>query len=169
MNFAEVVFQFYPIDTLRQHLSKSEDLGESDIIFQDAVATLLSLSGCSVVTLGKKGYETLRARKTRYELGSVDLIAYYREKDRLCLIDCTSAVVDDSKIRRLQQTVREVSTKEERICSRVFGLIPSSRDCPDIKYQYYEDIHIVDRVDLEKILEFIDKGKLEDARRKFFF
>jgi hypothetical protein len=179
MNFAETVFKFYPKEAFKQHLLDPYSFKDADDVFQEAVARLLSLSGCSVVVLGKKEYESgvdpkkkrydVLRTNTGYEHGSVDLIAHHEERDKLCLIDCTTKVVDEPKIRRLQQTIKELSSEEERSCSRVFGLIPSPRDCSDIKRHYWEDIHIIDKSDLERILDLIIEGKVEDARGRFFF
>jgi hypothetical protein len=180
MSFAETVFKFYPSEVFKQHLSDPYSFTEVDSVFQDAAATLLSLSGCSVVILGKKEYverATPKKKKlydvlrtsTGYEHGSVDLIAYYKEKEKLGLVDCTTRIPDDSKIRNLQQIVNQLSSKEERNYSKVFGIIPSPRDCSDIKHTYFDDIHIIDKSSLERILNFIVEGKTEDARKEFFF
>ncbi|MGO8805319.1 MAG: hypothetical protein ACLQO7_01765 [Candidatus Bathyarchaeia archaeon] len=128
---------------------------------------MLSLSGCSVITLVRK-YEYAQ-HKTAFRLGSADLIAYYSERGKLCFVDCTTAIPDENKVRLLQTTIGNLSSEEERKKSKVFGLIPSPRDCSDIKSHYFEDIFIIDKTDLEWILNSLREGKIEEARRKFYF
>ena len=171
LDFAETFFKFLPKDSLKQRLLSPENFNSkynsADVVFQDAIAILLSLSGCSVIPLGKK-YEYAYTQ-TNYRLGSCDLIAYFPERSKLCLVDCTTSIPDENKVRLLQNTINNLSSKEDRSNSKVFGLIPSPRDCSDIKAHYFEDVYILDKTDLDWALNYLTEGKIQDARRKFFF
>jgi hypothetical protein len=169
MNFTEVLFQFYPRDSLESDLLKPKVGKDYVNVFQEAVATLLSLIGCSVVVLGKKKRGKKKLEIVRWEsqaeVGSADIIAF-RENNKLFLIDCTTGAVDDSKIRKLQQTVNYLSSEEDREHSRIIGLIFSSQDCKDIRRNYYEDINIIDASRITTIFDMMLKGDNENAREE---
>lgn len=175
------MFQYYPIDAFKLHLLNPEQFSKSEMVFQDTVASLLSLTGQSVINLGKKEYRKFGEKKQNkaklydsidmgeYHFASIDLIAY-RENEKLFLVDCTIGIVDDSKIKWLKQTVLHFASKEELNWGKVVGLIISPRDCSDTKQEgAISDINIVDKKGLEIILSLIEKQEFEEARKRLLF
>jgi len=53
-SFSQAVFEFYPLKDFKEHLFNPERFKNPDVVFQDAVVTLLSLAGFSVIIFGKK-------------------------------------------------------------------------------------------------------------------
>jgi hypothetical protein len=171
VNLVDTFFKFYPIDEFRKCLLSPEKFSNPDVIFQDCIASMLSLSGFSVIILGKKGHEKAMVKtteKTPFEVGSADLLAYDNKK-KLCFIDCTIRIPDESKIRKLQTTISNLSSKDDINKSKVFGLVPSSKNCADIRSKHFDDVFILERNDLEWIMKYLSEGKIDDARRKFWF
>jgi len=167
MNLAEVVFRFYPYEVLKKHLLEPEQFEKSDYVFQDAVATLLALSGCSTVVLGKKEFAKSGEKKQRldviqlpsgHEAGSADIIISMR--DKLFVIDCCTHVIDESKIRKLQQTIHKVASEGDLKHSKVGGLIFSPQEC-EVRKHFFEDVYIKDRTSLTNLLKLVSDGEIE--------
>lgn len=164
--FSKTLLRFCPLEKLEQHLLNPEQCTEKpkktpDKIFERAVSWLLSLAGFSVISLGKQ-YEKL-TEPTKYEIGSVDIIAY-RENKYLLLVDCDTKIPDDKKIGSLlsmKEYFRFIQDEHKE--PTINPVIFSPRDCEELMGKYKE-ITIVDRSRIKWLLENAMLGKLEEIR-----
>ena len=165
--FAKVLTSFCPFEKYKMHLFSPEESSKpkpSDV-FEDATAWLLSLIGYSVIQL--RGYEILRATKTKYQKGSVDMIAY-RENEDLLLVDCDTSVPDEKKIQSMKRITKEFSgLQDQQDSPRILSLIISPRDCGTLATEMLSSslsFRIVGRHKLEKIFEEAMTGNSKEAR-----
>ena len=158
--FAKSLFKFCSLDIFRECLLNPEQSKKPADDFEDAVAWLLALIGLSVAQLRR--FEKLRIPATKYEVGSIDMIAY-RENEWILLIDCDTKIPDEKKIRSMmavKEHFRFIQDEYRRpyIVSAIF----SPKDCTGISVDR-QHVKIVDRHQIKHIFEEAMKGNLEEA------
>lgn len=164
--FAKTLLRFCSLEKIGQHLLNPEQCAEKqkmtpDKIFERAVSWLLSLAGFSVISLGKQ-YEKL-IEPTKYEIGSVDIIAY-RENEYLLLVDCDTKIPDEKKIGSLLNMKGYFSFIQDKHKEpRINPVIFSPRYCKELMGKYKE-ITIVDQSRIKWLLENVMLGKVEEIR-----
>ena len=159
--FAKTLFSFCSFDLFKKRLLEPEQFRKASKEFENAVAWLLSIIGFSVAPLGR--FEKLRIPETKFEVGSIDMIAH-RENECVLLVDCDTKIPDEKKIRSmmaLKDHFKFIPDKHRRpyIISAIF----SPKDCTGISVDR-NVVKIVDRYQIEQIFEEAMKGNLEKAR-----
>lgn len=165
---AKTLFSFCSMNEFRERLLHPEKHKNPSIVFENAVAWLLSLIGLSVLQLGKK-FEKLRVYETKFERGSVDMIAY-KESEYLVLVDCDTAIPDEKKVRSmtaLKQYFESLQTAqgEPRICP----VIISPRDCSGLAIDAFNVVKVVGGSGIERIFEEAMKGNVKGAIYSLLF
>lgn len=160
--FSRTLSSFCSCDVFKERLLSPEKFKKSSMVFENAVAWLLSLAGFYVLPLGRD-FEKLKIHETGYEVGSVDIVAY-RENEYLLLIDCDTSVPDDKKIRSMI-TVKEhfKFIQDEHGRPRIVSVICSPKNCQRISVDR-QAINIVDKYMLTQIFEEVMKGNQTQAR-----
>lgn len=170
--FFKMLDAFCPINEFRKMLLEPENYGKApEKIFENAVAWLLSLAGYHTIYLapkikipkGETSFEVLRAKESRYEIGGADIIAY-EDNERLLLVDCDIGPFDEKKIQKLIETQRyfEHINKCEKLA--IVPVLFSPRAHGEVTEEAH--VVIVDKSDIESILEELAKGDRESARSK---
>lgn len=159
--FAKTLFSFCSSDVFRNRLLNPEQMKKPDKVFEDAVAWLLSLIGFSVAQLGR--FEILSVPDTRYQIGSIDMIAH-RENECILLVDCDTSIPDEKKIRSMMSVEDHFGfIQDEHRRPDIVSVIFSPADCTGISTDD-QAIKIVDRQRIIRIFEEAMKGNLEKAR-----
>lgn len=163
--FAKALASFCSLEDFKKRLLNPEQIRRGRMktseIFENAVAWLLSLVGFSVVQL--KDFESLRVPETKYERGSIDMIAY-RENECLLLVDCDTSIPESKKIGSMIAVKNYFGfIQDEHGCPRIFSVIFSPRDCSEISVGR-QAIKIVDKHQIMGIFEDVMKGNQEQAR-----
>jgi hypothetical protein len=170
--FSKALFKFYPLGDFKEHLFNPELFSRSDDVFQDAVATLLSLTGYSIIVLGKKRFKQ-KGKKSKtydtrrlpsgYEVGSIDLIAH--QENQLLLIDCTLSTPEEKKKEKLPEVIDHLKDLQVDNALNVTSFIFTPKSSANVDN---EDVRIVDGWKLEEILHLILRNKIDQAREKLF-
>jgi hypothetical protein len=107
--FFKTLDAFCSTDMFKEMLLKPENFKKApELIFENAVAWLLSLAGFHTVYLGanakttKMHFDVLR-KEGGYQIGSADIIAY-KDNERLLLVDCDIGGLNETKIQKLIET-----------------------------------------------------------------
>lgn len=163
--FAKTLTSFCSLEDFKKQLLNPEKIVKGrmkiNTIFENAVAWLLSLVGFSVAQL--KDFETLRVPETKYERGSIDMIAY-RENECLLLVDCDTSIPEDKKIRSMIALKNYFKfIQDEHGIPHIASLIFSPRECGEITVDR-QAIKIVDRDQIIRIFEDAMKGNQEQTR-----
>lgn len=160
--FAKALGAFCSLDLFRERLLSPEKFKKSGVVFENAVAWLLSLIGFSVTQL-REEFETLRIPETKFEEGSIDMIAY-RENEHLLFVDCDTKIPDDKKIRSMV-LVREYfkSLQDKQGRPYLLSVIFSPRNCTGIQTDSLT-MRIIDRNGIKRIFEEAMKGDTGQAR-----
>ena len=163
--FGKALSAFCSMDVFKERLLNPERFVEGrtkpNIIFENAIAWLLSLVGFSVLHLGRN-FETLRIPETGYQVGSIDIVAY-RENERLLLVDCDTSIPDEKKIRSMK-TVKDHFRyiQDEHKQPDIMWAIFSPKDCTGILA--HPDVKIIGRYQIERTFEEAMRGNTEQAR-----
>jgi len=168
--FAKVLTSFCSLEDFRRQLLHPEEMKKgrmkADRIFENAVAWLLSLTGFSIAQL--RDFEKLRVPETKYERGSIDMIAY-RENECLLLVDCDTSIPESKKVRSMI-ALRDYFDfiQDELGYPRISSAIFSPRDCSEI-IEDDQAVKIVDREQILRMLEDVMKGDQEQARQSLIY
>lgn len=163
--FGKALSAFCSMDVFKERLLNPERFVEGrtkpNIIFENAIAWLLSLVGFSVLHLGRN-FETLRIPETGYQVGSIDIVAY-RENERLLLVDCDTSIPDEKKIRSMKTVKDHFSyIQDEHKQPDIMCAIFSPKDCTGILA--HPDVKIIGRYQIERTFEEAMRGNTEQAR-----
>jgi hypothetical protein len=164
--FANSLFKFCSLDIFRKRLLSPEQFKRSSDEFEDAIAWLLALIGFSVAQLRR--FENLRIPSTKYEVGSIDMIAY-RENELMLLIDCDTAIPDEKKIRSMMSVDDYFGfIQDEHGKPDIVSVIFSPANCTGISTDN-QKVKIVDGQRIERILEEAMRGNLEEVRHSLIY
>jgi hypothetical protein len=96
---------------------------------------------------------------------SADILAYNRDKGLLLIVDITQAVPAPPKIQKISNTANYINSKIEFKSTPV---IISSVDCNTLKSASGNKVVILDKLDTDSIIPFVNKGRIDKAKELFF-
>jgi len=144
---------------------------QADSQFSSAVSWLLELCGFRVLNLSALP-DAEHLRIDGKEEGSCDIIATAESSpESLLLVDCTTAVPRPDKFARIRLTAEEIAKQAkslfEKLQITVRPVIAVSKDVPELRNPEYmaADTYILDRSQLQTIMELIRTGNRERAAR----
>ncbi|MCK4476745.1 MAG: hypothetical protein KAU16_08475 [Methanophagales archaeon] len=149
-------------EEFKKHLVQPHKVNKPQKIFERAISWLLSLSGLCSIKLDE--YEKLREKETAVERGSVDILADYKIKDQLFLVNCTIGVPKVEDIDRLN-SIRRWLYEElfEDTKLRITPIIFSAeRELKQMKEKGDSSgVRIFDSEDIENILTNVKNGRTD--------
>ncbi len=171
MPFISCFSRFCSVEDFREQLTKPHGrkipgVGGADKVFERSIQWLLNLVGYPAIKLDE--YEKLKARKTKVDLGSVDVVAYNGSRRSLFLINCTIHI-PASKEMESYNNVRGCLYNELFKDSDI-QIIPivfsAQRDLKLTKGEGQKiGVKIFDIDDMEKILGHLKRGEFESIRQ----
>jgi hypothetical protein len=169
--FAKALNSFCSLETFKKRVLNPERCKEGKAkpqdIFENAVAWLLSLVGFSVLHIGKY-FENLKIPETDVQIGSADILAY-RENECILLVDCTTSLPDDDKIRSMIAVKEHFRfIQDEHRQPNIISVIFSPKDCSGISVDR-QVVKIVGRYQIKQMFEEAMKGNPEKARSSLVY
>jgi hypothetical protein len=157
--------QFVKFDELEQMLLqfKSKKIRKESDVFERGIAWLLSLLGIPNIMLGE--YEQMG---NGYEQTSTDILGSFHS-DRVLLINATTGLPQQSDFDRERQYRENIeinlTNKELKIHSVYF----TGKDATESEHSAtINNVRLIGKSSIKKILEYLKKGELEDARNIIF-
>lgn len=161
---------FISLDEVKRMLLEPQNCGEHpDVIFENAIAWLLSIAGFSIIHLGVKvkkvdgkSIQTDRLDlENNYQVGTADIVAY-KESDSLYLIDCDLKGNDTKKIHDLVELQTHFQTAfSEYNQLRIVAVLCSPKDLSEINH---EGLVRFSNYRINQMFEEVMRGNLEKAR-----
>jgi len=165
--FARTLNAFCTIEEFNKMLSERVlEYSKPSVVFERAVAWLLSLIGFSTIVLASKTIKAFDHLKLGdIQIGCADILAY-KKNDCLLLVDCTIRTPDDKKIQDLKDAQKHISSiLASHTGLRIVPVIFSPADCGHLKTDI--EVRIIDKYQMEQILENVAKGKVEEVQHIF--
>jgi hypothetical protein len=129
--------------------------------FERHVAWLLSLYGYSPIVLGE--FEYLRAGISKVCLGSVDIIAYHKARNRVLLCSCTMGAPEERDYGNLVTVRSDLQSRMNQDVSFAFELAIISCAARCIAPPHYSTaashVALLDRGDLKDSIRWLQSGE----------
>ncbi len=129
--------------------------------FERYVAWLLSLYGYSPIVLGE--FEYLLAAASKVRLGSVDIIAYHKERNRVLLCSCTMGAPEERDYGNLVTVRSDLQSRMNQDVSFAFELAIISCAAQCVAPPHYSTaaahVALFDRGDLKDSLRWLQAGE----------
>lgn len=129
--------------------------------FERYVAWLLSLYGYSPIVLGE--FEYLRAGISKVRLGSVDIIAHHKERNRVLLCPCTMGAPEERDYGNLVTVRTDLQSRMNQDISFTFELaiVSCAAKCvAPLHYSTAEShVALLDRRDLRDAILWLQTGE----------
>ena len=162
-NFPKLVSQFIGLDELEALLRGDKEIkGEMrrrpTLSFQRTVAWLLSMLGFQVVELEGTNYKEIEeADRTRRE---ADMLLYDPETERMYVVDLTLRVPKDEKIDDIANL--QLSLQRKGIFVEPMIIV---RDYASETKKNRRHVRIIDQEDLKTIINKLQIGNIQDAKK----
>ena len=128
--------------------------------FERYVAWLLSLYGYSPIVLGE--FEYLHAGVSKVRLGSVDIIAYHKERNRVLLCSCTMGAPEERDYGNLVTVRSDLQSRINQEVSFAFELAIISCAARCVAPPHYSTaashVALLDRGDLKNSIRWLQSG-----------
>jgi hypothetical protein len=160
--------EFCSFEVFRGHLLTPEKFKEKGFtpqkIFEEAVSWLLTLLGYSVLRLQGR-FEHLVIPETKYEVGSIDLLA--QKNGRLFLVDCDTSIPDSKKLNQMYgMTTYGGDAKKTPPFSQARTVVFTPRDCT--QFQTSGNVTIIDGPKINRLFDNVLQDKKEDLETFLF-
>jgi hypothetical protein len=129
--------------------------------FERYVAWLLSLYGYSPIVLGE--FEYLRAGISKVRLGSVDIVAYHKGRNRVLLCSCTMGAPEERDYGNLVTVRSDLQSRMNQDASFAFELAIISCAAQCVAPPHYSatasHVALLDRGDLKDSIRWLQSGE----------
>lgn len=124
---------------------------------------LLSLINFAVINLGSFGNDGEQL-KDKNSIHSLDILAYNEKKSIFLAVDCTITIPSQPKINKIFNTAKYLSQETNK------NFIPVIISQEEVPYRVDSDkfgVVIIDKNDIESLLELIDNNNVEELEKVF--